>query len=66
MASPATGSGTAEDPWVLKTPPGTSEYQMNRDDAERMRDLATQALEIAREFGLAGLEARADSMLGGA
>src|SRR5436190_3040187 len=25
------GSGTKADPWVLKTPPGTSEYQMYRD-----------------------------------
>ncbi len=25
------GSGTREDPWQLKTPPGTSEYQMYRD-----------------------------------
>ena len=24
--------GTAEDPWVLKTPPGTSEYQMWREE----------------------------------
>ena len=29
----ATGSGTKEDPWVLKTPPGTSDYQMWRDEA---------------------------------
>ena len=29
----ANGSGTKDDPWVLKTPPGTSEYQMWRDDA---------------------------------
>ena len=29
----ATGSGTKADPWVLKTPPGTSEYQMYLDDA---------------------------------
>ena len=29
----ATGSGTKDDPWVLKTPPGTSEYTMYRDDA---------------------------------
>ena len=29
----ATGSGTKADPWVLKTPPGTSEYQMYRDEA---------------------------------
>jgi hypothetical protein len=26
------GSGTREDPWVLKTPPGLSEYQMYRDE----------------------------------
>jgi hypothetical protein len=26
------GKGTAEDPWVLKTPPGTSEYKMYRDE----------------------------------
>ena len=29
----ATGSGTKDDPWVLKTPPGTSEYQMWRDES---------------------------------
>ncbi len=27
------GSGTKEDPWVLKTPPGTSEYRMYRDES---------------------------------
>ena len=25
------GQGTAEEPWTLKTPPGTSEYQMYRE-----------------------------------
>jgi hypothetical protein len=25
------GTGTESDPWVLKTPPGTSEYTMHRD-----------------------------------
>lgn len=29
----ASGSGTKDDPWVLKTPPGTSEYTMYRDEA---------------------------------
>lgn len=29
----ATGSGTKADPWRLKTPPGTSEYQMWIDEA---------------------------------
>jgi len=27
------GSGTKDDPWQLRTPPGTSEYQMYRDEA---------------------------------
>lgn len=27
------GSGTEDQPWVLKTPPGTSEYRMYRDEA---------------------------------
>ena len=27
----ATGSGTRDDPWVLRTPPGSSEYTMHRD-----------------------------------
>ena len=29
----ASGTGTKDDPWVLQTPPGTSEYRMWRDDA---------------------------------
>jgi hypothetical protein len=28
----ATGSGTKDDPWVLRTPPGSSEYTMYRDE----------------------------------
>jgi hypothetical protein len=27
------GSGTREDPWILLTPPGSSEYHMYRDEA---------------------------------
>ncbi|MGB2939886.1 MAG: DUF6855 family protein [Candidatus Dormiibacterota bacterium] len=30
----AKGSGTQQDPWVLKTPPGTSEYQMYKDETQ--------------------------------
>jgi Family of unknown function (DUF6855) len=34
MSDPtAIGGGTKGDPWVLKTPPGTSEYLMYRDEA---------------------------------
>ncbi len=29
----ATGSGAKDDPWALKTPPGTSEYTMYRDES---------------------------------
>jgi hypothetical protein len=29
----AKGSGTREDPWVLQTPSGSSDYQMYRDEA---------------------------------
>ncbi len=27
------GKGTADDPWILQTPPGTSEYSMYRDES---------------------------------
>lgn len=33
MATAVKGSGTRKDPWVLKTPPGTSEYLAFRDEA---------------------------------
>jgi hypothetical protein len=33
MTSTSTGSGTREDPWVLKTPSGSSEYTVYRDEA---------------------------------
>jgi hypothetical protein len=42
MTEPVTGSGTAEDPWVLRTPPGTSEYRMHRDDAADPPELVCQ------------------------
>jgi len=31
MSRPVTGSGTKEDPWVLSTPPGQSQYLAYRD-----------------------------------
>ena len=33
MAARVSGDGTKERPWVLRTPPGTSEYQMYRDES---------------------------------
>ncbi len=32
--NPSAGQGTKESPWVLKTPPGTSEYTLYRDDSQ--------------------------------
>ena len=37
-----TGSGTRADPWVLQTPPGSSEYTMYIDDAGDPPALAAQ------------------------
>jgi hypothetical protein len=37
-----TGTGTKEDPWVLKTPPGTSEYTMYRDESADPPQLVCQ------------------------
>jgi hypothetical protein len=36
MSGPAisSGSGTAEDPWQLQTPPGSSSYTMHRDGTD--------------------------------
>ncbi len=42
MTSAARGSGTKEDPWVLRTPPGTSEYTMYRDEASDPPSLVCQ------------------------
>ncbi len=36
------GSGTKDDPWQLKTPPGSSEYTMYRDDTTEPPSLVCQ------------------------
>src|SRR5260221_12039189 len=38
----ASGKGTKDDPWKLKTPPGTSDYQMWRDDTAEPPALVCQ------------------------
>ena len=37
-----TGTGTKDDPWILQTPPRTSEYQMYRDDQADPPELVCQ------------------------
>jgi hypothetical protein len=34
MGTSVTGTGTKDDPWVLRTPPLTSEYTMHRDQRD--------------------------------
>jgi hypothetical protein len=36
------GTGTKDDPWRLRTPPGTSEYEMYRDDTADPPQLVCQ------------------------
>jgi hypothetical protein len=42
MTNEVTGSGSPDDPWVLRTPPGTSEYRMHRDDTADPPELVCQ------------------------
>ena len=42
MTQDVTGFGTPEDPWTLRTPSGTAEYQMHRDDAADLPELVCQ------------------------
>jgi hypothetical protein len=52
----AQGSGTREDPWVLKTPPGTSEYQMYRDEAADPPQLVCQVGSTRLTYHLRAIE----------
>jgi hypothetical protein len=54
--SPATGSGTKDDPWVLKTAPGTSEYQMWRDEGADPPALVCQVGSTQLKYHLNAIE----------
>ena len=51
-----TGSGTRDDPWVLKTPSGTSEYQMYRDEAADPPALICQVGSTQLRYHLRAIE----------
>jgi uncharacterized protein DUF6855 len=51
-----TGSGTKEDPWVLRTPPGTSEYTMYRDEAADPPALVCQVGKTTLSYRLRALD----------
>ena len=54
--SEAKGSGTRDDPWVLKTPPGTSEYEMYRDDTADPPALVCQVGSTKLSYDARGIE----------
>ncbi|MEZ4471482.1 MAG: hypothetical protein R3F60_11910 [bacterium] len=73
MSAPWSGSGTVEDPWQLKTPPGSSAYTLYRDDTASPPLLvcqvgSTRLTYLARvvEDMAAMLQAHGDWMLLGA
>lgn len=49
-------NGTKEDPWVLKTAPGTSEYSMYRDEASDPPALVCQVGSTTLKYQLRALE----------
>jgi hypothetical protein len=50
------GSGTKEDPWVLKTAPGTSEYMMYRDEAAETPALVCQVGSTQLKYHLRAID----------
>jgi len=49
-------SGTKDDPWLLKTPPGTSEYQMWRDESADPPSLICQVGSTQLRYQLGCIE----------
>ena len=48
--------GTKEDPWVLKTPPGTSEYTMYKDERAEPPALVCQVGSTTLKYHLRAIE----------
>ena len=56
MSDASTGSGTKDDPWKLKTPPGTSEYEMYRDEATDPPQIVCQVGSTKLTYHLRAIE----------
>ena len=50
------GSGTKQSPWVLKTPPGTSEFEAYRDETLDPPTLIVQVGKTEVRYQLRGLD----------
>ncbi|PZR63274.1 MAG: hypothetical protein DLM71_05025 [Chloroflexi bacterium] len=51
-----TGDGTRDHPWVLKTPPGTSSYEMYRDEATDPPTLVCQVGSTQLRYDLRAID----------
>ncbi len=49
-------AGTKDDPWVLRTPPGTSEYTMYRDESREPPALVCQVGKTQLSYHLSCIE----------
>ena len=56
MSDASMGSGTKDDPWKLKTPPGTSEYEMYRDEAADPPQIVCQVGSTKLTYHLRAIE----------
>jgi hypothetical protein len=56
VAADVKGAGTAADPWILKTPPGSSEYRMYRDEAPDPPALVCQVGSTKLSYHLCAIE----------
>src|SRR6516164_4157686 len=55
-AAGANGSGTREDPWMLTTPPGSSQYQAYRDETADPPSLVVQVGKTELRYQLRAIE----------
>lgn len=62
MTENAEGSGTKDDPWILTTPPGTSEFEAWRDDAADPPALVVQVGKTQLRYHLRCIEDLADML----
>ena len=56
MSDASSGSGTKDDPWKLKTPPGTSEYEMYRDELADPPQIVCQVGSTKLTYDLRAIE----------
>jgi hypothetical protein len=52
----SSGAGTREDPWVLKTPPGSSEFQAYRDESSDPPALVVQVGKTELRYRLRAID----------